>query len=68
MTGAYTGTLLNRETGFGLSPGDLDEAIQVLLRFDYPSRDTTGAAVATGFDRVSLFRAGALDGVSACEL
>jgi predicted metalloprotease len=68
MTGAYTGTLLNRETGFGLSPGDLDEAIQVLLRFDYPSRDTTGRAVATGFDRVSLFRAGALEGVSACEL
>lgn len=68
LTGAYTGTLISRDKGFALSPGDLDEAIQVLLRYDYPGRDTTGKAVATGFDRVSLFRAGALQGVEACKL
>jgi predicted metalloprotease len=68
LTGAYTGTLLNRPKGFLLSPGDLDEAIQVLLRYDYPGRDVTGKAVATGFDRVSLFRAGALQGVESCNL
>lgn len=68
LTGAYTGSLITPQDGFSLSPGDLDEAIQVLLRFDYPGRDAKGAAVATGFDRVSLFRVGALQGVKACEL
>jgi predicted metalloprotease len=70
VTGAYTGSLLNREQneGFFLSPGDLDEAIQVLLRFDYAGRDVTGKAVATGFDRVSLFRKGAVQGLNACDL
>jgi predicted metalloprotease len=68
LTGAYTGTLITRQEGFSLSPGDLDEAIQVLLRFDYPGRDAKGDAVPTGFDRVSLFRTGALQGVKSCEL
>jgi predicted metalloprotease len=68
LTGAYTGSLITPQDGFSLSPGDLDEAIQVLLRFDYAGRDAKGGAVATGFDRVSLFRVGALQGVKACEL
>jgi predicted metalloprotease len=68
VTGAYTGSLLNRRQGFLLSPGDLDESIQVLLRYDYPGRDLAGNAVATGFDRVSLFRTGVLQGVEACKL
>jgi predicted metalloprotease len=68
LTGAYTGSLITAEEGFALSPGDLDEAIQVLLRFDYPGRDLAGKAVPTGFDRVSLFRTGALQGVTACKL
>jgi predicted metalloprotease len=68
LTGAYTGMLITRQEGFSLSPGDLDEAIQVLLRFDYPGRDAKGGAVPTGFDRVALFRTGALQGVNACEL
>jgi predicted metalloprotease len=68
LTGAYTGTLLSREQGFALSPGDLDEAIQVLLRFDYAGRDTQGNAVPTGFDRVSIFRGGVLGGVQSCGL
>ena len=68
LTGAYTGLLLTREQGFALSPGDLDEAIQVLLRYDYAGRDLAGNAVATGFDRVSLFRKGALAGIESCGL
>lgn len=68
VTGAYTGTLLERRRGFTLSPGDLDEAIQVLLRYDYAGRDLAGNAVATGFDRVSLFREGALQGIESCDL
>lgn len=68
LTGAYTGSLITAQEGFALSPGDLDEAIQVLLRFDYPGRDLAGKAVPTGFDRVSLFRVGALQGVTACKL
>jgi predicted metalloprotease len=68
VTGAYTGTLLNREQGFFLSPGDLDEAIQVLLRYDYPGRDLSGKALPTGYDRVSLFRQGTLEGIQSCGL
>ncbi|TDV54048.1 putative metalloprotease [Actinophytocola oryzae] len=68
VTGAYTGTLLTRQKGFALSPGDLDESIQVLLRYDYAGRDAAGKAVATGFDRVSLFRKGTLQGINACGL
>jgi predicted metalloprotease len=68
LAGAYTGTLISRETGFALSPGDLDEAVQVLLRFDFAGRDESGKAIATGFERVSVFRVGTLEGVQACNL
>ncbi len=68
LAGAYTGTLLARKDGFALSPGDLDEAVQVLLRFDYAGRDSAGRAIATGFERVSVFRGGTLGGVKACGL
>jgi hypothetical protein len=68
VTGAYTGTLLSKQKGFLLSPGDLDESIQVLLQFDYPGRDLAGKAVTTGFDRVALFRTGVLQGINACKL
>jgi predicted metalloprotease len=68
LTGAYTGSLLTRQQGFTLSPGDLDEAIQVLLRYDYAGRDVAGKALPTGFDRVAMFRKGALEGVKACGL
>lgn len=68
LTGSYTGTLITREQGFTLSPGDLDEAIQVLLRYDYAGRDAEGGALDTGFERVSVFRNGALNGVESCEL
>lgn len=68
LSGSYTGMLLDRTNGFTLSPGDLDEAIQVLLRYDYPGRDGAGGAIDTGYERVSVFRAGTLEGVTACEL
>jgi predicted metalloprotease len=68
LAGAYTGTLLERQQGFLLSPGDLDEAVQVLLRFDYAGRDGAGQAIQTGYERVSVFRSGALQGVDACKL
>jgi predicted metalloprotease len=68
LAGSYTGMLLGRDRGFTLSPGDLDEAIQVLLRHDYAGRDSTGNAVDAGFDRVSVFRAGTMQGVQACGL
>jgi hypothetical protein len=68
LAGAYTGTLLSRKEGFTLSPGDLDEAIQVLLRHNFAARDTAGRAIPTGFERVSIFRAGTLQGAKACGL
>ena len=69
LAGAYTGDLLGRGTGFGLSPGDLDEAVLVLLRYDYAVRDADGdAADGSGFDRVNLFRGGTFDGADSCDL
>jgi predicted metalloprotease len=69
LAGGYTGELLNRTDGFGLSPGDLDEAVLVLLRSDYAARDAGGASAAgSGFDRVGLFRGGAIDGAESCRL
>jgi predicted metalloprotease len=71
LTGTYTGALLTRPDGFTLSPGDLDEAVQVLLRYDYLGRDARGEvgdSVDTGYERVSIFRDGTLGGVEACEL
>jgi predicted metalloprotease len=69
LAGAYTRDLLGRKTGFGLSPGDLDEAVLLLLRYDYAVRDADGRpAGGSGFDRVGLFRGGTLDGVNSCDL
>lgn len=70
LAGGYTGELLNRTTtGFGLSPGDLDEAVLVLLRSDYAARDAGGeSAAGSGFDRVGLFRGGAIEGAQSCRL
>ncbi|WP_253891161.1 neutral zinc metallopeptidase [Actinokineospora diospyrosa] len=51
-----------------LSPGDLDEAVQVLLDYDYAARDLKGAAPSAGFDRVRAFRQGFTEGVQQCGL
>ena len=69
LAGGYTGELLGRADGFGLSPGDLDEAVLVLLRNDYAARDGSGAAApSTGFDRVDVFRGGALGRADSCQV
>jgi predicted metalloprotease len=69
LTGAYTGRLLDAADGFQLSPGDLDEAVQVLLLADWVARDAAGASDPAdhGFERISRFRTGLLDGPAACE-
>lgn len=70
LTGAYTGQLLNRSTGFELSPGDLDEAVDELLGEDLAARDATGHPPEgdLGLDRVRQFRDGALGGPARCGL
>jgi predicted metalloprotease len=69
LAGSYTREVFTRQRGFGLSPGDLDEAVQVLLAYDYAARDVTGsAALETGFKRVEVFRGGVLEGTKACGL
>ena len=67
LSGAYTGRLIDGQT-FALSPGDLDEAIQVLLAGDWATRDAGGRADPEehGFDRVAQFRAGLLAGPESC--
>ncbi|MFD0207481.1 MULTISPECIES: neutral zinc metallopeptidase [Saccharothrix] len=69
LAGAYTREVFTRQKGFGLSPGDLDEAVQVLLAYDYAARDATGsAALEPGFKRVEVFRGGVFEGTKACGL
>ncbi len=69
LAGAYTGAVFAREGGFGLSPGDFDEAVTVLLQFDYAARDATGGdAVDPGFERVARFREGVFEGPKKCGL
>ena len=70
LTGAYTGQLLPQSTGFELSPGDLDEAVDELLGEDLAARDAAGHAAAgdLGLDRVRQFRNGALGGPARCGL
>jgi predicted metalloprotease len=67
LSGAYTGSLA-RQQGVPLSPGDLDEALEVLLVQDGVSRDVTGSNSLTGFDRIAAFRTGAVGGPGACGL
>ncbi|MFE9745472.1 neutral zinc metallopeptidase [Saccharothrix saharensis] len=69
LAGAYTREVFTRQQGFGLSPGDLDEAVQVLLAYDYAARDATGStALEPGFKRVEVFRGGVFEGTKACGL
>lgn len=64
LTGAYTASLAGR----GLSTGDLDEAVEVLLTDDTASRDAEGTSALSGFDRLASFRAGVHGGDAACGL
>lgn len=68
LAGAYTGGLLSARGSFTLSPGDLDEAVEVLLTRDWAGRDTAGALDPRqhGYERIGLFRKGVLGGAQAC--
>lgn len=68
LAGAYTGGLLNADGTFTLSPGDLDEAVEVLLVQNWAGRDAAGAADPGqhGYERIELFRKGVLGGARAC--
>ncbi|TQM42972.1 putative metalloprotease [Pseudonocardia cypriaca] len=68
LTGAYTGRLFDAADGFQLSPGDLDEAVQVLLAADWVARDAAGVSDPAdhGFERIGRFRTGLLEGPGAC--
>jgi predicted metalloprotease len=67
LSGAYTGRLIDG-VDFSLSPGDLDEAVQVLLAGDWVARDSGGRAdpAEHGFERVARFRAGLFEGPQSC--
>jgi predicted metalloprotease len=69
---AYSGFSGNRE-GQGqelfLSPGDLDEAVIAFLSDSDASDEVSddAASVATAFARFDAYRAGFMDGISACD-
>ncbi|SDC61069.1 Predicted metalloprotease [Actinokineospora iranica] len=67
LSGAFTGSLFVARQRF-LSPGDLDEAVQVLLDYDYAARDAKGQSIGAGFDRVTAFRRGFTQGGGKCGI
>ncbi|AEA23958.1 metalloprotease-like protein [Pseudonocardia dioxanivorans CB1190] len=70
LTGAYTARLVDPTGGFGLSPGDLDEAVGILLDQDWAETDGAGTVDPAdhGFDRVARFRQGFTGGPATCGL
>lgn len=67
LAGAYSAAVGQGDSGFGLSPGDLDEAVTLLLREDTASRGTDGVpAAGTGYERIHVFRDGVTGGPDAC--
>lgn len=72
FTGAWTAAMIPDSTGrpadpnldLVLSPGDLDEAVGVLLGI---RSDSDRIRQGPGFDRVKAFRTGVLQGVEACR-
>jgi predicted metalloprotease len=62
LAGAYTGSVGQPGTDFGLSPGDLDEAVTALLVL---GRTGTSGGV-SAFDRITAYRDGVLKSLSAC--
>lgn len=68
LSGVWAASVWNqdRETAsLILSPGDLDEAVSVLLA---TAEHGKGSTTGTGFDRVAAYRDGFMDGVGACDL
>ncbi len=70
LAGAYTRAVFDRKSDFGLSPGDIDEAVDELLDENYAARDLSGTPPRgdLGFERVQQFRTGVLDGSAKCGL
>ena len=50
-----------------ISPGDLDESVQFLLRYGNDPR-VLGDLDASGFQLVDRFRSGFIEGASACDV
>jgi len=67
MTGSWAASVFlgerPKETNMSLSPGDLDEAVGVLLAFGDGS---AGSEQGTGFARVASYRKGVLGGIKGC--
>lgn len=67
LAGAYSGAVGAAGSGFGLSPGDLDESVQLLLDSDEAVRGTDGTSDArTGYERIRVFRGGVTGGADQC--
>ncbi|MDP5183233.1 neutral zinc metallopeptidase [Blastococcus sp. BMG 814] len=71
LTGWYQAQWYNAEfsdvVGAEISPGDLDEAVQFLLRYGVEDEVFPGTD-ASGFELVGAFRNGFLDGGAACGI
>ncbi|CAN5333748.1 neutral zinc metallopeptidase [soil metagenome] len=69
LTGWYAGQFFlgSIEAEATISPGDLDESIQVLLEYGTQG-DVLPDVGLSGFQQVDLFREGALEGASACDV
>jgi hypothetical protein len=68
LIGANIRSLLRPDRDFTVSPGDLDEAVQVVLGYEHSSRDVAGGAIASGYERVAAFRAGVTGDPGTCGL
>lgn len=67
LAGAYTGDVGQPGTRFSLSPGDLDEAVNLLQRDDSAARGADGvASPGGGYARIADFRRGVTDGAQRC--
>jgi hypothetical protein len=62
----YSGAFI-ASTGAGISPGDIDEAVQFLLEYGVRSEVFPNTS-ASGFELVGAFRTGFLEGGDACGL
>ncbi|WP_142024464.1 hypothetical protein [Blastococcus colisei] len=68
LAGWFSAAVFDREVpGVQASPGDLDESVLFLLVYGVED-DVLGAADLSAFQLVDLFRAGFVEGVSACDV
>jgi hypothetical protein len=68
LTGWYAAAVADRElSGIVISPGDVDESVQFLLTRARDEAVLPGLDI-SGFELVDLFRAGFLEGASACSV